>query len=174
MPQKYIPEPIPALTEYMIGALYFPGWREGTHYGWSKITPYPERKPVLGWYDEGDPEVTDWEIKWALEHGISYFIYCWYRVGHEGPIRQRLGHAIHDGLLKGRFYNKFKFCIMWENQNAGCTAGEKDLTDNLFHFWLDNYMSDPSYLRIEGKPVLCIYDVNRLCEFLGANAKNQT
>jgi hypothetical protein len=171
MSQRYIPEPVPADSEYIIGAHYFPGWREGTHFGWGKITPYPERKPLLGWYDEGDPEVTDWEIKWALEHGISCFIYCWYRVGHEGPVRHRLGHAIHDGFFHARFKDKFKFAIMWENQNAGCSASVEDLVDNLFHFWMDNYFSHPSYLRIDGKPVLCIYDVSRLCEFLGANVK---
>lgn len=171
MPKKYMPKPVPAKTEYLLGAHYFPGWKEGTHYGWNKITPYPERKPLLGWYDEGNPEVADWEIKWALEHGISYFIYCWYRDGHDGPVKQRLGHAIHDGLLKARFLDKFKFCIMWENGNAGCTASEKDLLGNLFPFWVDNYFSNPSYLKIDGKPVLCVYDPTRLMEFLGANVE---
>ena len=36
----------------------------------SGIFAFPERKPVLGWYDEASPEVADWQIKWAVEHGI--------------------------------------------------------------------------------------------------------
>jgi len=30
---------------------------------------------VLGWYREGDPELADWQIKWAVEHGITFFAY---------------------------------------------------------------------------------------------------
>ncbi len=88
-PSKYVLEPRPAKTKYLVGAHYFPGWKEGTHFvpwpgetqawGWYKIEPYLNRTPLLGYYDEGSPEVADWEIKWALEHGISYFVYCWYR-----------------------------------------------------------------------------------------------
>jgi hypothetical protein len=170
MTPSYVPAPEVAKTDYQLGVHYFPGWKEGTHYGWGKITPYPDRKPLLGWYDEGSPEVADWEIKWALEHGISYFVYCWYRDGNEGPVKQRLGHAIHDGLLKARFLNLFKFCIMWENQNAGC-ASENDLLENLLPYLIDNYFSHPSYLKIDGKPVLCVYDPNRLMECIGANEK---
>ncbi len=67
----YVPPPVPAKTTYLVGVVYFPGWKQGTHYGWQRIVPFPERKPALGWYDENNPEVTDWEIKWAVEHGIS-------------------------------------------------------------------------------------------------------
>ena len=30
------------------------------------------RKPVLGWYDETNPEVIDWQIKYLGENGISF------------------------------------------------------------------------------------------------------
>lgn len=169
MAARYVPEPQPAATDFLLGAHYFPGWREGAHYGWGKLAPFPERQPLLGWYDEGSPEVADWEIKWALEHGIAFFVYCWYRDGQGGPVRQRLGHALHDGLFRARFLSKFKFCIMWENQNAACCAtGDGDLLGNLVPFWIDNYFSHPSYLRVDGRPVLCVYDPNRLAECLGA------
>lgn len=58
----------------------------GLHRGFDDLHNYPERTPLLGYYDGDSPELCDWEIKWALEHGINCFIFCWYRnknnVGH--------------------------------------------------------------------------------------------
>jgi hypothetical protein len=31
--------------------------------------------PVLGSYRDGEPEVSDWHIKWAVERGISFFFF---------------------------------------------------------------------------------------------------
>ena len=74
-PVDYVPPPQPVSTgDYLVGAFRCPLWSEETRGGmaWSPIFDYPERKPVLGWYDEADPEVVDWEVKYALEHGISF------------------------------------------------------------------------------------------------------
>lgn len=164
----YVPEPQPAGTDYLIGAHYFPGWYEGRHFGWGKVTPHPERMPLLGCYDEGDPEVADWEILWALEHGLSYFVYCWYREKASTgrpltPADAWLGHAIHDGLLRARHGDRFRFAIMWENSPyAGGIADLADLRDNLVPFWIDQYIARPNYLRLAGRPVLFIYDYRTL------------
>ncbi len=168
----YVPEPKAAKTDYLIGAHYFPGWKEGTHYGWKKIVPFPDRKPLLGWYDEGDPEVADWEIKWALEHGLSFFIYCWYRpkdnLGKPVTVEtQYLSHGIHEGLLRARYVKKFKFCIMWENANAAGVSSMDDLMKNLLPFWMKNYFTHPSYLTIDGRPVLFVYYFQTFCNQLG-------
>ncbi len=61
---------------YEVGAYYFPGWHDASR--WQPLQRFPERRPVLGWYREGDPEVADWQIKWAVEHGITFFAYDWY------------------------------------------------------------------------------------------------
>jgi hypothetical protein len=96
----YVPKPQPAKTDYISLMHYCALWKEGTHWGWKRIEPYPEKRPAIGWYDEGTPEVADWHIKYALEHGVNGFIYCWYRADYEPTISQHLGHAIHEGLLK--------------------------------------------------------------------------
>ena len=153
----YVPVPKPAKSKYLALMHYCPLWKEGTHYGWEKIEPWPERRPEIGWYDEGTPEVADWHIKVALEHGIQGFIYCWYRDGFDPQIRQQLGHAIHDGLLKARYRDMFKFAIMWEN---GCGTGckdEADLLNNLMPFWINNYFKQPSYVKIDNKPLLYVW-----------------
>jgi hypothetical protein len=157
-----IPAPQEAKTQYLIGVHYFPGWKQGTHLGWQKIEPFPDRKPALGWYDEGNPEVTDWEIKWCIEHGISFFVYCWYRSGDSKLAQPYLGHAIHDGLFNAKFGDKFRFAIMWENANGTGVYSETDLLVNLFPYCVETYFKKQNYLKIDGKPVLFIYSFSGL------------
>ncbi|OPZ25474.1 MAG: hypothetical protein BWZ02_02444 [Lentisphaerae bacterium ADurb.BinA184] len=175
-----MPVPAPDLptSDYLIGAHYFPGWKHGDHWGWSKIEPFPERKPLLGWYDEDNPEVADWEVKWALEHGIQFFVYCWYRdkarMGEPmSDAGQRHGHAIHQGLFRSTHGNRLRFAIMWECHNAGVAQDERDLLDNLLPYWADTYFSRPNYLRLNGMPVLFVYSyyaLDRIAQPFGGEA----
>ena len=167
----YVPEPKPAPSKYLTLMHYCQLWKEGTHYGWGKIEPWPERRPAIGWYDEGTPEVADWHIKMAVEHGVQGFIYCWYRAGLSAEIRQSIGHALHDGMLKARYLDRFKFIIMWEN---GCASGCKDrddLLNNLMPYWMTNYFKNPSYMKIDNKPVLFIWVPGNVSRDLGAPDK---
>ncbi|MCL5271409.1 MAG: hypothetical protein M1457_12850, partial [bacterium] len=148
----YVPRPQPASSPYITLMHYCPLWKLGTHIGWSKIELWPERKPAIGFYDEGTPEVADWHIKYALEHGIQGFIYCWYRGDLEPEIHERIGHAVHDGLMNARYRDMFKFTIMWENGNAKGVKNRDDMMRNLFPYWMKNFFTHPSYLKIDNKP----------------------
>jgi len=170
---EYVPRPVPIKTDVLIGAHYCPLWKEGTRSnGWGPILGYPQRKPALGWYDEGDPEVADWEIKWCLEHGIGFFVYCWYRTNQGRGVQVRLGHAIHEGLFRAKYRSKFRFCIMWENQAKGDAgvASKADLLETLLPFWIEKYFKHPSYLKVDGKPLLFIYRPEYLVDDLGTVA----
>ena len=166
----YVPRPIPLETgKYTLWTHYCPLWKEGTHTGWKAIEPWPERKPVLGWYNEGEPEVADWHIKMMREHGISGVIYCWYRTNKNAPVKQTLGHALHDGLLKAKYLPMIGFSIMWENGcGQGCGSAD-DLLNNLLPFWIENYFSHPSYLKINGQPVLYIWVPPNVTRDLGGS-----
>ncbi len=137
---------------------------------WDNVLKHPERTPALGFYSQENPEVADWETKWAVEHGVSFFIYCWYRASQGEPVKMKFGSAIHDALLKSKFVDKMKFTIMWENQNRGVAgvADERDLLENLLPFWIDNYFRHPSYLKIDNKPLLFIYRPEFLVQDLGS------
>lgn len=166
-----VPPPEPPPSDYLVGCHYCPLWKQGSRPTvWEPIVPFPERKPALGYYDEDDPEVTDWEIKWALDHGIRYFVYCWYRTSQGRPVEQMLGHAIHDGLFNSRYGSQFRFAIMWENQARGRAgvASEDDLLTNLLPFWIENYFQRDNYLRVDGKPLLFIYRPEFLVDDLGS------
>jgi hypothetical protein len=156
----YVPVPKPCKTDYNVGVYYFPGWN--TWGAWSKIAPFPERTPVLGWYREGDPEVADWHIKWAVEHGIKFFCYDWY--WSQGG--RSLEHALHDGYLKARYRNLLKFCLLWANHNPPKTTTEDDLL-KVTDYWIDNYFKLPEYYTIDDKPVIVIFSIYRIFEDLG-------
>jgi hypothetical protein len=171
----YIPAPRPVNTgQYLVGALFCPLWNSGKC--WSPIAAYPDRQPLLGWYNEGDPEVTDWEIKWSVEHGISFFMVCWYReLGslNEPQVKPALDHWLEEGLFKSRFGDDFRFAIMWENWNkrfCGETS-EADMLHKLLPFWIEHYFKRSNYLVIDNRPVLSIYNVEKFVEVMGSEAR---
>jgi hypothetical protein len=165
----YIPEPEAVPTSLLVGAHNCPLWEADKPNMWLNILKHPERLPALGFYAQENPEVADWETKWAVEHGVSFFIYCWYRASQGGAVQMRYGSAIHDALFKSRFVGKMKFTLMWENQARGQAgvSGEQDLLQNLMPFWLENYFKHPSYLKVDNKPVLFIYRPEFLVQDLG-------
>lgn len=175
------PKAVTVKEDRIIAAHYYPAWKKGAaelHEGFKEIYDYPERTPLMGYYDEENPEVTDWEIKWCLEHGINCWIYCWYRrkynVGQ--PVTEkdlRCAHGIHEGLFRAKYGNLMKFAIMFEAQASWGASDEKDMIENLMPFWLDNYFCKENYLKLDNKPVLFVYDVgNQLKESFGS-AENQ-
>ncbi|MEN6497277.1 MAG: glycoside hydrolase family 99-like domain-containing protein [Thermoguttaceae bacterium] len=172
-PRRYIPEPQPVRTEILIGAHHCPLWEADKPQMWNQVVKHPERTPALGFYSQENPEIADWETKWAVEHGVSFFVYCWYRDGQGGPVKTRYASAIHDALFKSRYVSKMKFTLMWENQNRGRAgvADEADLMQNLLPFWMDNYFRHPSYLNIDNRPLLFIYRPEFLVKDLGGVAQ---
>ena len=165
----YIPAPVPVSTPILIGAHHCPLWEADKPEMWLNVLKHPERTPALGFYSQQNPEVSDWETKWAVEHGISFFVYCWYRTSQGGAVKTRFSSAIHDALFKSRFANKMKFTIMWENQSRGQAgvADENDLFTNLLPYWIETYFKHPSYLKVDNRPVLFIYRPEFLVEDLG-------
>jgi hypothetical protein len=168
----YIPPPRPVKTAILVGAHNCPLWVADEPHVWDQVVQHPERTPALGFYDQANPEVADWETKWAVEHGINFFVYCWYRAGKTDTVETKYSSAI-EALLKSRFVSQFKFAIMWENQPRGGAwgtsgvSGEKDLLQTLAPFWMTNYFLQPSYLKIDNKPLLFVYDAHKLSQDLG-------
>lgn len=168
--EKFIPEPVPVQTPILVGAHNCPLWEADKFQMWDNVVKHPERTPALGFYAQENPEVADWETKWAVEHCVSFFLYCWYRTSQGGPVKMQFGSALHEAFFKSRFVGKMKFSIMWENQARGRAgiADERDMLENLLPFWLQNYFKHPSYLKIDGRPLLFIYRPELLIQDLGS------
>ncbi len=160
-PDDYVPEPKPVKSEILLGVQSCNLWREGTAYaGWDYVYPHRDkRQPYLGWYEEGNPEETDWEIKWKAEHGIGFEQHCWYRPNNavNQPIKDGvLDHALIRGLFQARYSQLAKFTIMYTNEGAGAT-NPQDWRENIIPYWIEYFFKDPRYLTIDGRPVLSIY-----------------
>ena len=158
--QGVMPAPKPVHGKIDVGVYYFPGWRSAGQ--WAPVTRYPERKPVLGWYREGEPAVADWQIKWAVEHGITFFAYDWY--WQQGA--RSLEHGL-DALFKAKYKGMLKFCLLWANHNAENSSSFEDL-QKVTKFWLDNYFKRPEYYTIDGKPVVIIFTPYRFRSDMGS------
>lgn len=161
---NYVPKPRPATSDRIVAAHYYPAWKKGAagiHNGFDDLHSFPERTPLMGYYDEENPMVCDFEIKWALEHGINCFIHCWYRKKeNEGkPVTVddiRCSHGIHEALFNAKYQDMMKFAIMYENNPRWGQTNPDDLLENLLPFWTDNYFKRNNYLKIDNKPVLII------------------
>jgi len=175
-PADYVPEPKKTPNDgILVGVQSCNLWREGMGYaGWEWITNDKSNKriPLLGFYDEGNPEVTDWQIYWQAEHGIDFELHCWYRSDNATgyPVKRTpCDHEIMDGLFNARYRDNVKFMIMWEANLFGYT-NQKDFRENLVPFWIEHLFKDPSYLKVDNKPVISVY-VNTLRDF--DNAKEE-
>ena len=136
------------------------------------------RKPLWGYVNEADPFVMEMEIEAAAAHGVNVFIYDWYWFDN-GPF---LEQCLNNGYLKARNNHKVKFFLMWANHNA-TSMWDKRISDLQCPIWkgtvdrpvfetivnraIDNYFCQPSYYKINGKPVYLLFDIINLVNGLG-------
>ena len=141
------------------------------------------RKPLWGYVNEADPYVMSGQIEAAVSHGVNVFIYDWYWYDN----RPFLENCLNDGFLKAPNNNKMKFYIMWANHDAthlwdirnsdsvGSTIWQGAVTREQFEIigkrWIEQYFKRENYYRIDGKPVVSIYDINNLINGLGGIAE---
>jgi len=145
--------------------------------------PWP-RKPLMGYEDEADLQVMERQIDLAVSHGVNVFAYDWY--WFDG--RPFLENCLNDGFLKAKNQHKMKFYLMWANHDAnhlwdrrlsdvvGNTViwrGKIDPSD--FYVigkrWLDQYFTLPNYYKVDGKPLIAIYDLNNFVSSFGSVEK---
>ena len=151
------PEAVPDM-KVKLGAYYFPvmiDWGGGSRPG---LRALESKEPLLGYYNERSPEVADWHIAWALQHGISWFAVDWY--WNQGE--EFLNEALDEGLLNSRFADQMQFCIHWCNQDPACTTFRAydyspETLRELAATLCDRYFSRSNYLKVDGEPVFMVF-----------------
>jgi len=172
-PADYCPTPEPVdSTNYYVGLhvcnLWRNGFWRGSNAAWDILTAFDELTPYMGYYDEGIPEVADWEIKWLAEHGVDYQLMCWYAPANiTEPVKfAGFSQALNDGFMNAKYKSYSKFAIMWENNFTDKITAEQ-FEKSLVPYWIEYYFSDPSYMVIDNKPVFSIYNFDKIITYFG-------
>ena len=123
-----------------------------------------------------------------MTHGVDAFIWDWY--WYDGA--PALHEALEQGFLLSQNRNEVKFAVMWTNhpwyilfptvntQDRAAYPPSFDSPDmNVAEAWrslsyiVSRYFHYPNYWRINGKPVLCIWDPGRMVNRLGLKESKQ-
>ena len=133
-----------------------------------------------GYEDESDPKVVEKKIDAAVSHGVNVFVYDWYWYGG----RPFLEDALNKGFLGASNNGKMKFFIMYANHHV-CKLWDNKAADkewdkpiwtggvseaefpSLVARWIRQYFGRSNYYRIEGKPVLMIYELKTFIDGVG-------
>lgn len=179
-----VPAPQAVPAKITLGAYIFPGWYRDAGRGdypyrthdedseWKRcVAQQPAPRPLLGFYDDSLPEVNDWHIKWALEHGISFFAFDWYWNAGE----KRLARTLEQGFLKAKYASQMKFCIHWCNHPLDFKRDGKpaplDFSTpalvQMAEYLADTYFKLPNYLTVDGHPVFLAFVPGALVQAQG-------
>jgi hypothetical protein len=139
---------------------------------------YQPKEPLWGFEMDNDPKVVEKWIDVATDYGVNVFIYDWYWYDN----RPFLEQCLNDSFLGAANSKDMRFYIMWANHTATSlwdlrTSHENTpIWDGAVNFaqfqmiarrWMERYFCRENYYKIDGKPVLCIYDMQNFLRGLG-------
>jgi lipopolysaccharide biosynthesis protein len=116
----------------------------------------------LGFYDLRNPQVMRDQAKLAKTYGLSAFCFYFYWFGGKTLLEEPLRNWLADKSID------FQYCLCWANENwtrrwdgrddevliAQKHSPEDDIA---FIEHVAEYLRDPRYLRVDGKPMLLLY-----------------
>jgi len=176
----------------VVAAYTCPLWHPSAHFaegfgaGWSEYTVmrgarpwfdahHQPRTPLLGERDESSPETWELYNQVAAAHGVDVLV--WDTYWYDG--RPALHEALDDGFLRAANRDVLDFAVMWTNhpwsRGEPLAAAEGTLESDSVEecrrslsFLVARYLHEPNYWHIDGKPVVVIWDSERLWRGLGA------
>ncbi|EIX9168578.1 glycoside hydrolase family 99-like domain-containing protein [Klebsiella pneumoniae] len=140
-----------------VGVYYYPGWNKPGVKVWEPIKKYPEREPILGWYQDGDDNIIQKQLAWMEKYGVTYIAYDWYWDENTG-VKNRT-FAI-DAYLRNSQATNVKFALLWAN-HTNTPKNSKEF-DNIVNYWIDNYFKSSKYFTINRRPVVFVFSPQRL------------
>lgn len=161
--------------DWDVGMVVYPMWREGIHYGWDAISPYEERTPYQGYYTGGSYEVSDWDNKWMLEHGIDHAIFPFVNPKEDEQAKFSVrGEAMIDGYLTSQYKDQLDFAIMLSNPlNSNLSTGSSYVT-NTVPYIVERFFSNPSYKVIKNRLPVYMYNMSGFAELLNGESQLNT
>jgi hypothetical protein len=160
-------------NDYQIGIYYFPGWKDGqvgapSARPWTPIKPFPDREPLLGWYDEGSDEVMRQHLDWIQSAQLDFVVFDWYYVDGRKVV---LEHAL-AAFMRATNRGSTKFSILWANHSN--MPKNMDDWKSMVGYWVKYYFPRSDYLKVDGMPVVFVFSADELrkqSEKFGASTK---
>lgn len=126
----------------------------------------PRLAGELGYYDLEMNHVREAQLQLASEHGIEGFMYYYYWFAGERLLSMPIEKLRESDISK-------PFCLMWANENwtrrwDGRTQdvliaqAYDEVPAEAFIDDVLEFLADPRYIRVAGKPVLAVYRLGQL------------
>jgi hypothetical protein len=110
--------------------------------------PASAARPLAGWYDSADPSVAGWHVQLAQAAGIDAFLVSWWDKYNDRD------QSFEKGILAAAEQHGFKIALFDERAQF-----HNDLPQYqaMLTRALCKYKDSPAYLRIDGRPVVYLY-----------------
>ncbi len=163
-----------APSQPLVGAYYFAGWWRPLpnkyHIEGKDWRPdFPERVSLLGDYNE--QATMDKEIAAAASHGVNFFQILWYYQNPNRPL-ERHAEMLNEGLrlfMLSKNNRQMQFAM--EITNHPPFEIENDTEWERLCSYFCKVMKHPSYMKVDGRPVITILSVDMFYKQSGSNFK---
>ncbi len=151
-----------------VGAYYFDGWAgswTSKHFKSLLHGPFSNREPLTGWRDD-TPAVVNEELLQAHRFGVDFFAFDWYYNAASSPY-PTLNTALNEyGALPD--HHGVKYAIAYINDDRW--AIPPSTWRSVVNTWVTRYFANPDYVRVNGEPLLIVYDVQAMLHTWGGAA----
>jgi hypothetical protein len=174
---QHAAEPAAAPTERgpgikpVVGVYYYPWYRGGRE--WRRVMRLhlkPPQEPKLGRYRSDDPDVIADHIAQSAQAGIDFWAVSWWGPDTQTDVNFR------DAILPHPDSGKLKYAVLYEATGRMGRFANPD-----YQHWIpdltylkERYFNHPSYLRINGKPVVFVYLTREYFRNQGAEVLQET
>lgn len=147
------------------GAIYFNGWGNSNHHTWindgTLVKTYPERTPSWG-YPSNSTAYMEQEINAAVNTGgLQFFAFLYYpTTGTTNGIDKHLTdpkNACFPNYFNASNRQSIEWCLYLSNHSPYQPTSAFWLTV-IDSFFDRGFFTDSKYLKVNGKPVIIVYD----------------
>ena len=156
-----VPTPHPVKSDINVALNYMVSWNQETKLRSEDLNIGTLVHPSIGYYHSDDPDIVDWHIKWAVEHGISTFV-----IGCFISPTGRQEQDFENGFLRAKFLPYIKYFVAYTdmgllpgNQWGNSGEGLETLPTVAIEYLSRNHFDGPQYLKVGDRPVfedICI------------------
>jgi len=107
-------------------------------------------RPLVGFYDSADPVIAEWHVRLAKTAGIDAFLVDWWDTHND------LDQNVDRGIVAAAQKLGFPFALL--DERAQFHSRFEDYAAMLTRA-LRRYKDNPVYLKLDGKPVVYLYQV---------------